>query len=203
MEWWILFFVGNGFRTQAVATTVWATGCVHTHSTVARSFFCTWRVHSHICTSHACAHTRMAQLSLKKVCCANVVLSISISPSHVSPIFAVPARLLRHHVSVNILSEIFCPKSAGQTQLRTSTESLATLPSPVYTHFFDDRSCSEFFEWRWHFLSRTNKQRLLVHVLWYTEVKRARNVTQRWSRFENRCMKHNMHVWSIQLFFSF
>ena len=67
------------------------------------------RLHSlsaHIRTFHACAHTRMA---------------------HGREIFAVPARLLRHHVSVRILAELSRAKSAGQAHFRTSTEEFGHL----------------------------------------------------------------------------
>ena len=62
------------FRTHVVATTVCTTGSVHTHTPVARTFFYTWRVHSHIRTSSGSLH--MCHISPSRL-----VLS------HVSPNF--------------------------------------------------------------------------------------------------------------------
>ena len=76
---------------------------------------------------HACAHTRLAQVSVKR--CLHMCL---FSPSrflhtHGSPVFAVPARSLRRHVLVRVLAELSRPKSAGQAHLRTSTEEFGYL----------------------------------------------------------------------------
>ena len=71
---------------------------------------------------HACAHTRTAQVSVKRFVACVSYLSISPSLSHVSPILAVPALSLRHHVPDHILAELSRPKSARHAQLRTSTE---------------------------------------------------------------------------------
>ena len=82
-EWWMLIFptVFWGFRTHVVATTV-CTTWVYIHSLVARTFFCTWRVHNHIHTSHAChIHAWLkAEGCQKGVCICVTFLSISSSP---------------------------------------------------------------------------------------------------------------------------
>ena len=52
---------------------------MYIHSHVARTCFCTWRVHSYICTSPCVSHTRMGQVSVKKVFAFVSFLSISLS----------------------------------------------------------------------------------------------------------------------------
>ena len=61
-------------------------------------------------------------MSVKRFVACVSYLSISPSLSHVSPILAVPALSLRHHVPDHILAELSRPKSARHAQLRTSTE---------------------------------------------------------------------------------
>ena len=68
---------------------------------------------------HACAHPRTAQVSVKRFVACVSYLSISPSLSHVSPILAVPALSLRHHVPDHILAELSFLKSARHAQLRT------------------------------------------------------------------------------------
>ena len=121
-----------GFRTHVVATTVCTTGGVHTHSPVARTFFCCTvclrtSAHLHACHTHAWLKARV---SVKKGVCVCVLdLSISLSPSHDSPVFlAVLARSLRdqsrlrphcwlrHPHDLAVLSH---PESAGDVPFRT------------------------------------------------------------------------------------
>ena len=88
----------SGFRTHVAATAVCKTGMVCKHSLVVRTFFCTWRVHSHIRTLlMRVTHTHGSSPSrVKKVFVARVsYFSILLSPSHVSPILAVHWRSLR------------------------------------------------------------------------------------------------------------
>ena len=111
-----------GFRTPVVAITVCTTGGVHTHSPVARTFFCCTvclrtSAHLHACHTHAWLK---AQVSCKKVVCVCVLdLSISLSPSHDSPVFlAVLARSLRDLIPTT--TSLLTP---------TSTWSCRTFPS--------------------------------------------------------------------------
>ena len=87
----------------------WRLRCIgreaYIHSLVARTFFCTYLMHSHIC-------------NVKKVCCT-CVISISCI-SHF--MFAVPTR--SHRVPVHILAQLSRLESAGHAHLRTSTEEL-------------------------------------------------------------------------------
>ena len=102
---------------------------VYIHSLVACTFFCTWRVYSHICTfscvctyTHGSSHVKIAHVSY---------LSISPSLFHVSPVFAVPVRSLRdhsrHHVLVHLLAKLSRPESAGHAKLRTCIEEFGYL----------------------------------------------------------------------------
>ena len=60
------------------------------HSPVSRTFFCTWRVHSHICTFSCVSHTRMAQGCQKGSLHMCHISPSRLVPSHDSPILAVP-----------------------------------------------------------------------------------------------------------------
>ena len=61
-------------------------GMMYTHSPVERTFFCTWRAHSHTRTSSCVSHTRMAQV-LEKVhciCVTSLHLAFSLLMIHLS-----------------------------------------------------------------------------------------------------------------------
>ena len=90
-------------------------------------------LHAHFSAHGACTvtfahlHARMAQLSVKR-CLHMCRFSPSrLLPSHVSPIFAVPARSLRDHSWLrlhwrsrpHVLAVLTCPKSAGHAPRRT------------------------------------------------------------------------------------
>ena len=127
---------------------------VYIHSPVARTFFCTWRVHSHMCTSSCvCAYTHGSS-HVKKRCLLHVchVAPSRLIPSHVSPVIAVPARSLRHHVPVHHLDEFSRPKSAGDAQLRTCTEKFGHLAkSDANQHMLWAQACrQDHFCGQWH-----------------------------------------------------
>ena len=129
MEWWVSFFVQifccrvvlTGVRTHVVATTVCATGCVHTLTCCTHIYLvyiqCAYTSHIVMRATHAW---------LKGVCSAHVVISLSshLLPSHVSPVLA-PAvlwRSLRDHSRQRprwlwrprLPAELSRPKSAGR-----------------------------------------------------------------------------------------
>ena len=71
-------------------------------------------------TSHACARTRMAQVHEKGVCLHACLCSLSrLLPSHVSPVFAVPAHSLRQHDRPRVFDAFFAliPKAADDSTL--------------------------------------------------------------------------------------
>ena len=70
---------------------------------------------------HACAHTRMALVSAKKVLCTCVRILHLAFLLMSSPVTAVPVRSLRDH------SLLICPKSAGHAPLRTCIATLGHL----------------------------------------------------------------------------
>ena len=85
---------------------------------------------------HACAQTRMAQVHEKK--CLLHVCHLSPSrllPPRVSPVFAVPAHSLRHHVPVHLLAELSRP-TKRRTRATPHEHRGVWLPgpSPVSTH---------------------------------------------------------------------
>ena len=101
----------SGFRTHVVATTVCTTG-VYIHSLVARTFFCCTvcpRTSAHL---HACAHTRMAQVSVKRCLLHVSFLCISLSPfsclTHLCCSRTVTSRPLPTTTSLTIPSTCSC-----------------------------------------------------------------------------------------------
>ena len=110
------------FRTRVVVTAVCTTGGVHTHSPVARTFFC---AHPHIFMR---VHINAWLKCLKRSIACVSHLSISPSPFHVSSILAVPWRSPRDHSRLrphwrsrpHVLAVHTCPESAGHAPLHTS-----------------------------------------------------------------------------------
>ena len=90
-------------------------------------------LHAHFSAHGACTvtfahlHARMAQLSVKRYLHMCRFSPSRLLPSHVSPIFAVPARSLRDHSWLrlhwrsrpHVLAVLICPKSAGHAPRRT------------------------------------------------------------------------------------
>ena len=102
--------------------------CTHTLLSHAH-FFCTQRVHcAHSAHLHACAHTRMAQVSVKGLLHAHVIdlrFSFSILMFH-PPSLLFPdghfETTFPTLTSTTYLPSFTCPKSAGQAHSLTSTE---------------------------------------------------------------------------------
>ena len=104
------------FRTHAAATTVCTTGGVHTLTCRTHIFLLHSALTAYCAHLHACGHTRMAQVSVKRS------LHMRLLPSHVSPVFAVPARSLRDHSWLRLhwrSRQHALAKSAGHAQPRT------------------------------------------------------------------------------------
>ena len=81
-----------GFRTHVEATTVCTTGSVRGLTCCTHIFLRTPRAQSHSHASHACAHTRMAQVHEKGVCRMSVfVLRLAFSFLMFHPALAVSA----------------------------------------------------------------------------------------------------------------
>ena len=127
-----------------------------THSPVARTFFCAQRAHCVVHTSSCVSHTRVAQVSVKR-CLHMCRFSLSrLLPSHVSPIFAVPARSLRDHSQQwlhwrsrpHVLAVLTCPKSAGRAQLRTCVAKFGYLAkSDANTGYESKKSSTRILPW--------------------------------------------------------
>ena len=116
----------SGFRTQEVATTVCTMVSVHT-LTCHTHIFLLHSLSAHTShTFHACAHTRMARVFVKR--CLHICHNSPsrLLPCHDSPILAVPWRSLRDHCRLrppwrsfpHVLAVLTCPKSAGRAPLR-------------------------------------------------------------------------------------
>ena len=114
---------------------------VYMYSPVTRTFFCCTVCLLTSAHLHACAHTRIAQVSWKR--CLFHVCFRSFSRflrSHVAPIFAVPALSLRYHSWLrlhwrsrpHVLVVFDSPRNEGHAQIRTSTEEFGCL---AITHF--------------------------------------------------------------------
>ena len=123
-------------RTHVVATTICTTvECTYTqllHAHFSAQSACTITFAHFSCVSH----TRTAQVSAKRCVACTCLWSLSrLLPSHASPILADPARSLRDFSQLrlhwrsrpHVLAVLTCPKSAGHTQLRTSTEEFGYL----------------------------------------------------------------------------
>ena len=143
----------SGFRTHVAATAVCKTGMVYKHSRVVRTFFCTWRVHSHIRTLlMRVTHTHGSSSSrVKKVFVARVsYLSILLSPSHVSPILAVHWRSLRDHSWLDVRTFLPCLlvlKAQGMRISARAARSLAIWPSPPSAQNMSPRSSTKSLLW--------------------------------------------------------
>ena len=121
------FFFDSRCRTHVVATTVCATGCVHTHSVSHAHFLCSFSLRD-VQTSR----TRMAQ----GVCSAHV---ISLHRALSVLVFHPPSLLFPHgHFNTTFpsapsSSSITRPKSAGQAHLRTSVGESGYLADPTHS----------------------------------------------------------------------
>ena len=93
------------FRTHVVVTTECTTEGVHTLTCCTHIF-----LHIACAQSHLYIFMRVHIHAWLKVMKKVFVACVS---SHVSPVFAVPAHSLRHHVPVNLLAELSRPESAG------------------------------------------------------------------------------------------
>ena len=78
--------------------------------------------------SSCVSHTRTAQV-VSEWCLLHIYHTslFRLLPSHVSPIFAVPARLLRHPFSVHNVAVLSRPKNAGHAELCTCIEEFGYL----------------------------------------------------------------------------
>ena len=134
----------------------WTLTLTYTHSPVARTFFCAQRAHCVLHTSSCVSHTRVAHVAVKR-CLHMCRFSLSrLLPSHVSPIFAVPARSLRDHSRQwlhwrsrpHVLAVLTCPKSAGRAQLRTCLAKFGNLAkSDANTGYEPKKSSTRILPW--------------------------------------------------------
>ena len=138
-----------GFRTHVVATTVCATGGVHTLTCRTHIFLHMARAQSH---PHIFMRVTYAQGSsvCEKVFCICVVslhLAFSLLMSH--PSFAVSVRRLSlsRLSSPHVLAVVSRPKSAGHAHRRTRTRSLALWPSPTSTQVMSPTSSTISLLW--------------------------------------------------------
>ena len=202
MEWWSLRIV-QGFRTQTtnwiffLSRWSWSDECwffrqifrgsytcssdynmydggVYIHSAVARTFFCTKRVHNHICTLLMRVTYTHGSSVCKKVCCMHMSL-ISISPSPFSclthPCWSrtVTSRLLPATTSLTIPSTRSCSTYLSQKRRTHATPHEhrgVWLPGQIRSQhrLWAQKVRREYFHGWWHDAHQRSGPQYLRHL---------------------------------------